>query len=190
MSRPLAAAIFLALIGAAAAGPPHARRGCGDAYTVARGDTLYSIARRCRTSVAAIARASGLADPSRIAVGRRLRIPGGAAAEPAKPDEAGAPGAGAYRIQAADTLYSLARWSRVSLSALMAANPGIDPRRIEIGDPVRLPAGAADPARARERERGREAVSSPPRETRREAPEPTPPSAKPDDEDEPDPEGM
>lgn len=150
MSRPLAATLCLGLIGAAAA-LPHARGACEDgAYVVMRGDTLYSIARHCRSSVAAIAQASGLADPRRIEIGQRLVIPGGAA----KPDEAPAPAAQAYRIQPGDTLYSLARWSRVSISALNAANPGIDPRKIEIGDPVRLPASAADPSLLRARERG------------------------------------
>lgn len=181
MSRPLAAALFLASL--AGAGPPQAR--CGDSYTVARGDTLYSIARRCRSSVAAIAAASRVADPRRLQIGQRLVIPGTAA----KPDEAPPPGPLTYRIQPADTLYSLARWSRVSLAALMAANPGIDPHKIEIGDAVRLPAGATDPARARERERGR-AEAPPP---------PAPPRDVEDDEDnedddkpesEPDPTGM
>jgi LysM repeat protein len=154
MSRSLAAALCLGLIGSAAA-LPHARGRCeGGAYVVMGGDTLYSIARHCRSSVAAIAQASGLADPRRIEIGQRLVIPGAAegAAEPAKPDEA-APVPG-YRIQPADTLYSLARWARVSLAALIAANPGIDPRTVEIGDAVRLPAGAADPSLLRARERG------------------------------------
>lgn len=173
MSRPLAAALLLALTGAAAGGPPQMHGGCAGSHIVVRGDTLYSIARRCRSSVAAIAQASGLADPRRIEIGQRLVIPGGAAAaEPL-----------AYRIQSADTLYSLARWSRVRLSALIAANPGIDPRRIEIGDAVRLPAGAADPAPARERERGR--AGAPPRPA-------SPRDVEDDDkpEAEPDPAGM
>jgi len=150
MSRPLAAVLCLGLVGSAAA-LPHARGRCdGGAYVVMRGDTLYSIARHCRGNVAAIARATGLADPRRIEVGQRLVIPRGV-----DKAEAAAPTAGrAYRIQPGDTLYSLARWSRVSVGALIAANPGIDPRKIEIGDPVRLPADAADPSRLRARERG------------------------------------
>ena len=154
MSRPLAALLCLGMIGAAAA-LPHARGRCdGGAYVVMRGDTLYSIARHCRSNVAAIARASGLADPRRIEVGQRLVIPGGAARSDETRASAPAPGALSYRFQGADTLYSLARWARVSPRALIAANPRIDPRKIEIGDAVRLPAGAADPSMLRARERG------------------------------------
>ena len=59
-----------------------------------------------------------------------------------------------YHFQAGDTLYSLARWARTSLAALRAANPGADPRDIEIGEPIRLPRGAARPEPMRLRERG------------------------------------
>lgn len=44
-------------------------------YIVQRGDTLYSIARRYHTTVAAIAWANGIADPRHIWVGQRLVIP-------------------------------------------------------------------------------------------------------------------
>ncbi len=157
MSRSLAAALGLiaAGIGLAALSPPQGR--CGEGYIVVRGDTLSHIARRCRSSVTAIARASGVANPDRIEIGQRLVIPNGermaAAPEQGRrgPAAAARPG---YRIERSDTLYSLARWARVSLPALLAANPGIDPRKIEIGDMVRLPAGAALPYPARLRERG------------------------------------
>jgi LysM repeat protein len=157
MSRPLAPALILALC-AFAAGPPApepARGDCGYSHKVVRGDTLYSIARHCHSTVAAIAAASRLADPRRIEVGQILVIPGSgatAAAEPAKPEPARA--ALLYAFQPGDTLYSLARWARVGVGALISANPGIDPHKIEIGDAVRLPADAVPPETARLRERG------------------------------------
>jgi len=92
-----------------------------------------------------------------------------------------------YAMTRGDTLYSLARWSRVSLPALLAANPGIDPRAIEIGDVIRLPSGAARPQLARARERG------PLPRTVRSAPvvRDTPvPRAAPRRDEEPDPIGM
>ena len=152
MSRPLAAALILAFAGAAA---PVTVGSCGDAYTVVRGDTLHRIARRCHSSVAAIARASGIRNPDRILVGQRLVIPGGA--RTAVRREAPL----VYRMARGDTLYSLARWSRSGLPALLAVNPGIDPLKIEIGDAVRLPPGAVRPERARARERGRPAAAPP-----------------------------
>ncbi len=48
----------------------------GGTYVVQRGDTLAAIAARYGTTVSAIARANGIANPSLIVVGRRLTIPG------------------------------------------------------------------------------------------------------------------
>lgn len=199
MSRSLAAALGLvaAAIGLTALSPP--RGGCGAGYVVVRGDTLSHIARRCRSSVPAIALASRIANPDRIVVGQRLVIPGrermASAAAPARGAPAAAVPSG-YRFQPADTIYSLARWAQVSVPALLAANPGIDPRQIEIGDAVRLPADAADPAALRDRERGVVRIRAdirfgPPRRDTRLAP-PLPRDDKADDVDDPrrGPEGM
>lgn len=57
----------------------------GDLYVVRRGDALSSIAARLGTSVEALARMNGLADPDRIEAGQRLRIPPGANRTAAKP---------------------------------------------------------------------------------------------------------
>ncbi|MCC7450946.1 MAG: LysM peptidoglycan-binding domain-containing protein [Anaerolineae bacterium] len=50
-------------------------------YMVARGDTLSGIARRFGTSVAAIAQANGLTNPSLLYVGQQLIIPGSSQAQ-------------------------------------------------------------------------------------------------------------
>jgi LysM repeat protein len=157
MSRPLAFALLFAASASLAVGPPAPMTGgCGGSYVVARGDTLYSIARRCHSSVVAVAQASRLNDPRRIEIGQRLVIPGSgapAAPEYAKPEPA-PPTTVSYSFRPGDTLYSLARWARISVPALLAANPGINPSKVEIGDAVRLPAGAVSPEPARLRERG------------------------------------
>jgi len=157
MSPKFVPVLLLVISASLAAGPPAPTPGgCGGGYTVARGDTLYSIARRCHSSVVAVAQASGLADPRRIEIGQRLVIPGsGASAVPegAKPEPA-MPRTVSYSFRPGDTLYSLARWARISVPALLAANPGINPSKVEIGDAVSLPAGAVSPEPARLRERG------------------------------------
>lgn len=170
-----------------AAALPHARGSCaGGSYRVVRGDTLYSIARLCRGSVAAIASANGLRSPTRIAPGQRLLIRPAAAEAPKPPEPASEDGGGSeYRFQRGDTLYSLARWSRVGLAALLAANPGIDPEEIEIGDEVRLPQGAVPPEPARARERGTPRAAPPPQPDDEEDE-----ADKPDEEREREPEGM
>lgn len=148
------AAVALSMLGPAA--PP----ACGDSYTVARHDTLYSIARRCGVAVGAIARANRI-DPTRIAAGQRLIVP-----RPGQ-DEGGGGArrhqgrAMVYRFQHGDTLYSLSRWARVDLRALLAANPCIDPHDIDAGAMIRLPAGAVPPEPARLRERGPQHAAAP-----------------------------
>ena len=218
MSRLPIPALLLAATASFAAGPPAPESGnCGGAHIVVRGDTLYSIARRCRSSVTEIARASGLADPRRIEIGQRLVIPG-AGGRPVgpdadKPEPARAPETTvSYNVRPGDTIYSLARWSRISVGALIAANPGVDPQKIEIGDNVRLPAGAVSPEPARLRERGtgpgpafspRQAsirvqpvppvAPAPPPRLRSQQNHPvlpTPRRDKPDQDDGPEPEGM
>ncbi|HEV7658946.1 MAG TPA: LysM peptidoglycan-binding domain-containing protein [Allosphingosinicella sp.] len=170
------AAVALSLLG------PPAPGACGDSYTVARHDTLYSIARRCGFGVGEIARANRL-DPTRIAAGQRLVLPQG-----------GGDGAGprrregrvmVYRFRHGDTLYSLARWARVDLRALLAANPCIDPRDIDAGTAIRLPPGAVAPEPARLSERGTPHLGMPllirtaPPPPLRPAPPPRPPRAVP-----------
>jgi LysM repeat protein len=186
MSRALAAALLLALAGASA---PVAPPSCGDSYRVVRGDTLTRIARRCHSSIAAIARASGVRNPNRIYVGQRLVIPGAAQTAARRPAPTDA-GARVYRMARGDTLYSLARWSGTGLRALLAVNPGVDPHKIEIGDPIRLPAGAVRPERARARERGVGPAPVPP-PPRAEEPAPAaPPEPRPERRPEPEVDAM
>jgi LysM repeat protein len=162
------AAVALSLLG------PPAPGACGDSYTVARNDTLYSIARRCGFGVGEIARANRV-DPTRIAAGQRLVLP-----------QLGGGGAGRqegrtliYRFRPGDTLYSLARWARVDLRALLAANPCIDPRDIDAGAAIRLPAGAVAPEPARLRERGAAPAPPPLRLSLAPPPPPRPPHVRP-----------
>lgn len=49
---------------------------------------------------------------------------------------------GVYVIKAGDTLGSVAKKHGVSLDALMRANPGMDSRRLKVGQNVKLPGGA------------------------------------------------
>jgi LysM repeat protein len=233
MSRCLAACLALLAIAAADAGPlPHAAGspagpgpGCGGGFTAARGDTLWSIARRCETTVTELVQENRLGRLQQLETGQRLAIPGferTAAPQPPAPPPLPRrlPGirpplppqppvppppppradGNIYHFQAGDTLYSLARWARTSLAALRAANPDVDPRDIEVGDPIRLPREAVRPEARRLRERGRTgpapaAVPMPPRPrlspllTTR--PLPRPDAGKPaDEEDEETPGGM
>jgi LysM repeat protein len=116
---------------------------CASPYVVQPGDTLYRITQQCRVRLEALKEANPrLGDKRRIAVGTRIRIPNGsdetAAGEP--PDEAAADGI--YTVRRGDTMFSIAQGEGVSLNALMAANPGVDPSDMAIGLTLTLPGGS------------------------------------------------
>ena len=103
-------------------------------YRVKRGDTLGAIARRYRTTPAAIARASGVGVKSPIRVGQRLRIPGSRAAvtasskRPASPTTAAASAVAAsgktvvHTVRRGETLYAIAGLYQVTVDQICALN--------------------------------------------------------------------
>src|SRR5690349_1511750 len=99
MSRLIAVLSALFLAAAADGAPlPHASGapagpgpGCGGAFTAARGDTLYSIARRCETSVAELVQENRLGRPQQLAAGQQLDIPGFGRRESLAPPDVDAP---------------------------------------------------------------------------------------------------
>lgn len=137
-------------------------------YTVRAGDTLSEIAQRTLGAASRwkeIAALNANVDPARLRVGDELRLPSGAAAgaapgaapaqataamgwSPAAPS-ARAPG-GDYVVQKGDTLSEIAQRQLGSADRwkdLVAANPGLDPRKLKVGQRLTLPAGSAAPAR-------------------------------------------
>lgn len=50
-----------------------------------------------------------------------------------------------YTIKAGDTFYNIARTFGISLDALIAANPGVDPNRLFIGQVICVPTAAPPP---------------------------------------------
>jgi LysM repeat protein len=116
--------------------PPAVTGGCY--YVVQRGDTLFSIARRFGTTIAAIAQANGLSNPRYIRAGQRLIIPGAylACVPPST-----VPGATVYIVRRGDTLYSIARRYHTTVAAIAWANSIANPHRIWVGQRLIIPAG-------------------------------------------------
>jgi len=95
-------------------------------YVVQKGDTLYRIARRHAINLQALISANPqLRDPSRIVPGQVIYIP--------------VRSPNLYVIQAGDTFYEIARRFNISLNDLLLANPGVDPRRLRVGQTIVLP---------------------------------------------------
>jgi LysM repeat protein len=51
-----------------------------------------------------------------------------------------------YKIAKGDTLAKIAKDHKVTLKALMEANPGVDSKKLKVGQPIQIPAAAATPA--------------------------------------------
>ena len=103
-------------------------------HTVRRGDTLIRIARYYGTSVTALKRNNGLR--------RDLIYPGQVLRLSAAGKEGGGRSNGGsmtYDIRSGDTLSRIAQVFKVSVSALMRANPDIQARRLRIGQRIVIP---------------------------------------------------
>jgi LysM repeat protein len=131
-------------------GPSEAPSGQEQVYTVVRGDTLGSIARRFGTTFTAIAQLNSLADPNLIFVGQQLRIPGttgggetvdnGEATDGGgSADGGGSTATGSYTVQSGDTLSSIARRFGTSTTAIAQANGITNPNLIFVGQQLSVP---------------------------------------------------
>jgi len=95
-------------------------------YIVQPGDGWWSIARAHGTSAVDLAKLNGTTTGAVIHPGQKLRTPK-------------VPTGTVYRVVAGDTMSKIARTTKVSLDALIAANPKVHPDNIEIGQVLNLP---------------------------------------------------
>ena len=113
-------------------------------YVVKRGDTLNAIARRHGVSVSQLASANGLRWNSWVYVGQRLKIPGQSSSSTPQPSTPPATTSGTYVVKAGNTLFSIAKWHGVTVSALKAAN-GLYSNTIYIGQRLKIPGSTSSP---------------------------------------------
>lgn len=121
--------------------PVAAQSPCGDTYTVRLGDTLRGIAGRCNTTVSEIlALNPGITNPNLIYAGQVIDIP-----QPGE-EPGDQPGQRVYIVQPGDWLWNIARRFDLTLSELLAANPGIQtPNTIQPGRRLVIPARPGQP---------------------------------------------
>lgn len=108
----------------------------GNYYTIAPGDTMYSIARFFNVSLDDLLEANPGVDPDNLRVGQIICIP------LATPPVQCPNGARPYTIKAGDTFYRLARRANIPLDCLIEANPDVNPDALLIGQKICIPSAA------------------------------------------------
>ena len=103
------------------------------AYTVAKGDTLYSLSKRYGVAIDVIESANPTLTEG-LKAGQTIKIP-----HPATPEKKQKPAKRSKKqfkshiVRKGDTLYSIARHYEISVATLMADNADIDPAHLAIG---------------------------------------------------------
>ena len=115
----------------------------GDDIIVQGGDTLWDIAQRNGTTVAALAALNEIENPSVIHIGQRIVLrPPAAPSAPAPPTPA-PPEPIIYVVQPGDTLWAIALRHGTTVPVLAEANELPDPSFIRIGQALAIPQAAA-----------------------------------------------
>lgn len=110
-------------------------------YTVERGDSLWSIARKNQLTVAELAKANNLSTGTVLQPGRKLIVPGKLPAAPVDLATGESPAVATYKVQPGDTLGEIARKHGTTSAALLAANNRTG-NMVRVGEELKLPAGA------------------------------------------------
>lgn len=103
-------------------------------YTIKPNDTLYKIARFYNVSLDDLIEANQGINPDRLKIGQIICIP------LATPPVTCPKGTRTYVIEKGDTFYRIANKFGIRFSALLKANPGINPDALLIGQKICLPA--------------------------------------------------
>lgn len=138
-------------------------------YVVAKGDTLSGIAHKSGTTVTALKQANNLSSDT-IRVGQKLAIPSpqesgqkvaatprsktvhkkkAATSKKASAEAVAAGAGGQYVVEKGDSPVTIAKKLGIKTQELVDANPGLDPKKLQIGQKLNVPgAAAAAPAGA------------------------------------------
>lgn len=112
-------------------------------YTIRRGDTLWMIAQRYYTSVAAIRAANPGLNPQNLTVGQTICVPSRRAPRPpVTPPPSRCPvGLRTHVVQRNDTLWLIAQRYCTTVDTIMALNRGLTPGNLRVGQVILIPAG-------------------------------------------------
>lgn len=104
----------------------------GSWVLVQRGDTLGTLAQRAGVPLERLQRFNPGVDSRHLAVGQRLLMP-------THRERAPYQGPYRYQVRAGDTYTSIARRFKTRASRVQAANPGVTPTQLEVGQLIQVP---------------------------------------------------
>jgi peptidoglycan endopeptidase LytE len=117
-------------------------------YTVIKGDTFASIAKKSNVSVKAMVEANPGVDAKKLKIGQKLHVPAATAAPVmgttplTTPEPMSAGGEQTYKVKSGDTLTSIAKHFHVTIKAIQSAN-SLGTTSIKVGQTLKIPASAA-----------------------------------------------
>lgn len=119
----------------------------GQDYTVAKGDSFYSIAKKFGLTTKEVLAANPGVEPTRLQIGQKIHIPPPSAAT--APSAASTPETGTggevYTVKSGDTLTRIAAHYHTTVKAIRAEN-NLTTDRIKVGQKLKIPTSAAVPA--------------------------------------------
>jgi LysM repeat protein len=110
-------------------------------YIIQAGDTFTTIAAKLGTTVAALESANPSLTPTDLQVGASIIIPSNVPA-PVTPTPTPSTSGASYTVKSGDTFTTIAATFSVTVAALEAANPTVNPNTLQIGQVINLPSGA------------------------------------------------
>ena len=132
------------------------------AYTIKKGDTLWLLAKKYCTNVEAIMALNPGIKPGNLMIGQVIWIPAGYKFRNLPPwaqsmdntmqqrTETEYPicpqGTRSYTIEAGDTLWLLSQRYNTTVEAIMAANPGVNPTNLFVGQVICIPRNRPQPS--------------------------------------------
>jgi len=130
------------VVGRGSAGGRHSGR-----YTVQRGDSLYSIARKFGTSPEHLVRLNALSPSSVLRVGQQLRVPGSKMPSPSAGNTSSSPSFTStyHTVSRGDSLYSIAKKYGTTPQLLVKMNNLSSQARIFIGQKLKVKSATAAP---------------------------------------------
>jgi LysM repeat protein len=116
-------------------------------YTVVKGDTFSSIAKKRGVSIKAIQEANPGVDPKKLKIGQQLVIPAATVSAAVSNPTAALAGEQVYVVKSGDTLTRIATHFGTTAKAIRSAN-NLTTDKIKVGDKLKIPAKASAPASA------------------------------------------